>query len=83
MEVRQDREQVAHRLALGIMKAQPWQQMQTKRQRMQPQSQRKAKQLVRVESACLVVKQAPWLLPGRLYPAESWVGIGYIGDGPG
>lgn len=23
-----------------------------------------------------------WLLPGRLYPAESWVGIGYIGDGP-
>lgn len=31
----------------------------------------------------LVVKQASWLLPGRLYPAESWVGIGYIGDGPG
>lgn len=54
-----------------------------KKAQMQAQSKRRAKQLVRVESAWFVVKQASWLLPGRLYPAESWVEIEYIGDGPG
>ena len=62
---------------VGTRRAHLLWQAQAKGLIMQAQSHREAKQT----HWCL--KQASWLLPGRLYPAESWVGSGYIGDGPG